>query len=75
MTIAEEIFEQVKHAPPPIQTEVLHFVQFLLTKSKPAGNDETLDEWSSASLEYAMRGMEDENTPVYTVADLKERYS
>jgi len=76
MTIAEEIFEQVKRAPQPIQNEVLHFVQFLLTKSELwSDNADSQSDWFKASLEYAMRDMEDEDTPVYTVADLKEKYS
>jgi len=31
--------------------------------------------WPSLSLILAMRGMEDEEMPEYTVADLKERFS
>jgi len=32
-------------------------------------------DWLSLSLALAMRGMEDEDLPEYTVADLKERFS
>jgi hypothetical protein len=31
--------------------------------------------WLSLSLALAMRGMEDEDTPEYTLADVKERFS
>ena len=31
--------------------------------------------WLSLSLALAMRGMEDEDTPEYTVADLKEQFT
>jgi len=31
-------------------------------------------EWSKLSLTMAMRGMEDEEEPVYTIADLKEPF-
>ena len=76
MTIAEQIFEYVKRAPSPIQDAVLHFVHFLLHKVEWSSGDnlETTD-WSNASLTYAMRGMEHEEGPTYTVADLKETYS
>jgi len=41
------------------------------------GTDVSEDEsdWLSLSLVLAMRGMEDEDLPEYTVTDLKERFS
>jgi hypothetical protein len=59
--------------PDALQQEVLDFVKFLLFKHEQETTPEQDDiEWSYFSLASAMRGMEDEDTPVYTTDDLKE---
>jgi hypothetical protein len=75
MTVAEQIYEYVKRAPEPIQAEVLNFVQFLLIKAEADSKIGEEADWSHASLTYAMRGLESEDSPQYTVADVKETYS
>ena len=67
MAIVERIQQSVQKLPASFQAEVLDFVEYLLAKSerREDGN------WSDLSLASAMRGMEDENTPVYTPSDLK----
>ena len=67
MVLVEKIQQHVQRLPTPVQAEVLDFVEFLLRKSE---SREERD-WSDASLTLAMRGMEDEDTPLYTPADLK----
>jgi len=71
MVITERIQRRIQELPASFQTEVLDFVEYLLTKA----NRETLRQeerdWSSLSLTCAMRGMEDEETPTYTTSDLK----
>lgn len=71
MTIAENIHQYVQMLPDPLQREVLDFVQFLLFKQE---QETTLEqdeiEWSNFSLASAMRGMEDEDTPIYTTDDM-----
>jgi hypothetical protein len=52
---------------------VLDFVRFLLFKREQEITLEQDDiEWANFSLASAMRGMEHEDTPVYTTDDLKE---
>lgn len=74
MTTAEAIIERLKTLPDSAQQEVLDFVDFLVSRrvdGEARAEDET---WSQLSLEGAMRGMEDEED-LYTLADLKERFS
>lgn len=67
MTISEKIQQHVQKLPASFQAEVLDFVEYLLAKVR--GREE--GDWSDLSLTFAMRGMEDEATPLYTTADLK----
>ena len=67
MAIVEKIQHYLQRLPTAFQVEVLDFVEYLLAKAER--QDER--DWSDVSLAFAMRGMEDEDTPVYTVADLK----
>jgi hypothetical protein len=67
MMIAEKIQQHVQQLPAAFQAEVLDFIEYLLAKS----NKRAEDDWSDLSLTLAMRGMEDEDTPRYTIADLK----
>jgi hypothetical protein len=73
MTTMELIVERIRKLPEEKQAEVLDFVEFLDLKSGSAAADEDL-EWSLFSLAAAMNGMESEEEPEYTLADLKERY-
>ncbi len=71
MIITDKIQDYVQRLPAPLQSEVLDFVEYLLSK---AGRDISRDEsesWSDLSLASAVRGMEDEENPSYTVSDLK----
>jgi hypothetical protein len=74
MTVAEKIHQRVLVLPTPMQAEVLNFVEFLLTKVETEVTEMDDREWANFSLEMAMRGMEDEPGPEYTLADLKERF-
>lgn len=67
MVVVERIQTYLQRLPPPFQTEVLDFIEYLLAKAER----EERAEWSNLSLAYAMRGMEDEEVPTYTIADLK----
>jgi len=75
MIVAERIHQYVQKLPEPLQAEVLDFVEYLLLKveRETAQQDELA--WSNLSLSLAMRGMEDEDTPSYTIADMKEVFS
>jgi len=67
MTIDEKIQRYTQQLPFALQKEVLDFIEYLVAKAER--QEET--DWTSLSLALAMRGMEDETTPLYTTADLK----
>ncbi len=69
MVLSDRIQEYIQKLPPSFQEEVLDYLEFLLAKA--AREDK---EWSRLSLASAMRGMEDE-PELYTIADLKVKYS
>ena len=70
MELVARIQQNVKRLPPASQAAVLDFVEYLLAK---AARDEDRPQ-SEFSLASAMRGMEDDDSPQFTEADLKERY-
>ena len=72
MAIAEQIRLRIERLPERMQAEVLHFVEFLLSKVDYGSTDLSDEEWSDFSLRCAMQGMEDEEGPEYTRADLKD---
>lgn len=76
MTTLENIHQYAQMLPDSLQQEVLDFVRFLLFKREQEILPEQDDiEWTNFSLTSAMRGMEDEDTSIYTTADLKELFS
>ena len=62
----DRLQERIKLLPPSLQEEVLDFVEYLLAKT-----EREREEWMSFSLQSAMRGMEDEEIPEYSLEDLK----
>lgn len=74
MTV-EMIHQHVQRLPAPFQTKVLDFVEYLLLKIERGATYRDALAWSDLSLSLAMRGMEDEDTPDYSVADLKKVFS
>ena len=80
MQIAEQIQTTVQKLPEQFQIEALDFIEYLLIKSERNAAQQALtmqdeSEWSTHSLNAAMRGMEDEETPAYTMKDLKVKFS
>lgn len=73
--IAERIQEYVRKLPHSLQAEVLDFIEYLLAKAEREALRREEREWVTLSLAFAMRGMEDEDTPTYTIADLKVVFS
>lgn len=75
MLAVDTIQQYVQKLPRPLQAEVLDFIEYLLSKMEreTAQQDET--DWSGLSLAFAMRGMEREDTPIYTTADLTVVFS
>ncbi len=74
MAVIEQISHQVQRLPEPLQAEVLHFVEYLLTRSARDDARREEQEWSVFSLESAMRGIVGESDPVYSETDLKQEY-
>jgi len=75
MALSERIQEHVERLPASFQEEVLNFVEYLLAKAEREAVRQERRLWSSLSLSSAMRGMEDEDIPTYTTADLKMVFS
>jgi hypothetical protein len=69
MVLNEKIQEYIQKLPASFQEELLDYLEFLLAKAKREDK-----EWSNLSLSSAMRGMEEE-PEIYTIKDLKARYS
>lgn len=75
MTITQKIQAGVQKLPTEYQAEVLDFVEYLLTKATRGFSEPEEGLWSDLSLAFAMRGMEDEDSPQYATADLKVTFS
>jgi hypothetical protein len=75
MALTDKIHEGVPQLPLALQAEVLDFVHYLLVKTKRGAPEDAEGLWSHVSLTFAMRGMEDEDSPPYTTADLKVIFS
>ena len=70
MMMTERIADRLEKLPPPLQREVLDFIEFLAQKvaqREAAGEDA---DWAKFSLAQAMRGLEDEDSE-YGEADVK----
>jgi hypothetical protein len=76
MSTIERISVETGKLPGPYQTEVLHFVEFLLNKSKNGSSDSRQEdlEWYDLSLAEAARGIKDDDIPEYTDSDFKEKW-
>jgi hypothetical protein len=75
MSVSERIYEEVTKLPEPLQAEVLNFVQYLAAQVNREIPDTEELSYSAASLSMAMRGMEGEDTPAYSIEDLQEAFS
>jgi hypothetical protein len=74
MTTIERIHQQLTRLPETLHPEVLDFVEYLIAKTQREAARREFDDWSSFSLGLAMRGMEDEDAPIYNLEDLRERF-
>ena len=60
--------------PPPLQREVLDFIDFLAQRVAHREDASEEAEWTKFSLAQAMNGLENEDSPEYSEADLKETW-
>lgn len=74
MIVTEQITAKLQSLPAPLQLKVLDFIEFLAQRvaGREAVSEETA--WAEFSLAQAMKGLETEDAPEYTEADLKERW-
>ena len=71
MDIVERIIKEISLIPESDQSEVLDFVEYLKSKKSRKNED---SEWAQFSLDSAMRGIEEEQSP-YGIEDIKEKFS
>jgi hypothetical protein len=71
MVVEERIQQHIQRLPVSLQAEVLDFVEYLVAKAER----QEKAEWSTLSVAFAMRGMEDETEAVYTTVDLKDVFA
>lgn len=74
MVVTEQIYSKLQKLPDLYQQEVLHFVEFLSQKAMRGETKTEEKMWTDFSLTQAMRGLEDDDTPEYTEADLKVKW-
>lgn len=77
MDTIEKINQQTRDLPEDYQTEVLDFVEYLANKVRvkrrinPGVEDQ---DWLHFSLSQALKGLEDEDIPIYFESDLIEKW-
>ena len=66
-----EIQQYMRKLPESYQSQILDFVEYLVAKAEreAARLEETA--WSYDALSSAMRGMEQEDSPTYTLEDIR----
>ena len=74
MSAKEQITDRLKLLPPPLQREVLDFIDFLALRVAQREDASEEAEWTKFSLAHAMSGLETEGSPEYSEADLKEKW-
>ena len=75
MVLSEKIQQYLDKLPESSQSEVLDFIEYLLAKAESEATRSEDKAWLNLSLASAMRGMEGEKHPAYTLADLKVTFS
>ena len=74
MSAMEQITNRLQMLPPRLQREVLDFIDFLLQRVAQREDAREEAEWTKFSLAQAMNGLENEDSPEYSEADLKETW-
>lgn len=73
MKTIDKISQRIRRLPERSQKEVLHFIEFLLSKAGKIEEGIDPQTWSKFSLDQAMRGIENDDMPNYYESDLKEK--
>jgi len=74
MSAKEQITDRLQKLPQPLQREVLDFIDFLAQKVAQSEDSGEEADWKEFSLAQAMSGLENEDSPEYGEADLKEKW-
>jgi DNA replication initiation complex subunit (GINS family) len=74
MQVTEQIEKRIQNLPEAFQSEVLDFIEYLLTKAEQQKARQDDLDWAAFALETALRGMENEE-PLYSEDDLKVVFS
>lgn len=74
MKTIDKINQTIKRLPARSQKEALHFIEFLLSKSGVIEEEIDVKSWNNFSLDRAMYGLENDDTPNYSENNLKEKY-
>ena len=74
MSAKEQITNKLQKLPQPLQREVLDFIDFLAQRVVQSEDSGEEADWKEFSLAQAMNGLENEDSPEYSEADLKERW-
>jgi hypothetical protein len=75
MQVSEKVEKYVAALPAPLQDEVLHFVEYLLARAEDEASRQEVGAWMTLALSSAMREMEDEEGPDYSLSDVKVHFS
>lgn len=74
MSAKEQITDRLQKLPQPLQREVLDFIDFLAQRVAQGEDSAEQSDWTKFSLAQAMSGLENEDSPEYSEADLKEKW-
>ena len=73
MAVTDDIVRNVERLPEPLRAEVLHFAEYLVSRTEANGADGSeASAWSAFSLASAMRGIEDAPGVTYSETDIIE---
>ena len=75
MKTIEKFTKRIIKLPKKSQVEVLHFVEFLLSKSEATEEKYNNQKWNRFSLEQAMKDLENDDLPEYCKSDLKKKFT
>jgi hypothetical protein len=74
MSAKEQITDRLLLLAPPLQREVLDFIDFLAQRVAQHEDVREEAEWTKFSLAQAMSGLANEDSPEYSEGDLKEKW-
>jgi len=74
MIVRDQITDRLQKLSPSLQRKVLDFIDFLEHGAAQRHDASEDADWTKFSLAQAMNGLEDEDSPEYSEADLIEKW-